>query len=109
MFIGLTNDEILYMMHVGLIFISIPQFLTNRLIDILIIEVGHMGVSIGMLGSSVYHNCQHIQVGEGRRCIGHDIWMKAIAVRCAQISFQFLHLPEKLVRGSRSNIEDLAF
>ena len=100
MFIGLTNDEILYMMHVGLIFISIPQFLTNRLIDILIIEVGHMGVSIGMLGSSVYHNCQHIQVGEGRRCLGHNSGLTAIAVCCAKILFQLLHNPGNFFRGS---------
>ena len=109
LFIGPTHNEILYLVHVGFIYIFLPQFLTDSLIDVLLFEVCHLYVSFGTLGASVRHDVWNLWVGEGRRCIGHDIWMKAIAVRCAQISFQFLHLPEKLVRGSRSNIEDLAF
>ena len=49
LFIGMTNDEIIYLIHVGLIFISLPQFLTDRLINILLLEVGYLVVSFEVL------------------------------------------------------------
>ena len=37
LFIGLTDDEIVYIMHAGLILISLPQYLTDGLINIILL------------------------------------------------------------------------
>ena len=96
-------------MHVGLILIYIPQFLTDGLVNIIILDVGHFGVNLGMLGSSVCHKIRNLRVGEGRRCFGNDHRLAAIAVRCAEIPFRFLHCPVKLLQGYHSKIKDLPF
>ena len=96
-------------MHVGFIFIFIPQFLMDGLIGVLLFNMGHFGVSFGVLGSIVCHDSWNILLVEGIRFLGGDLRLKYIAVCCTQILSQFLHRPVKLVWGSWSKIEDVAF
>ena len=51
LFIGMTNNEIVYLIHVGLIFISIPQPLMDGLIDVILLEIGRPGKKIGRSAS----------------------------------------------------------
>ena len=95
-------------MHFGFI-LSFPQFLIYGLIHVLIFEVSYFYASFGTLGASVHHDGRHIWVGESRQCLGNYGWLTAIALHCAQILFQLLHYPDKLVRGSWYKIKDIAF
>ena len=44
---GLNYNDIVDLMHVGFIFIFIPQFLTDGLIYVLLLKIGRIGVSFG--------------------------------------------------------------
>ena len=61
--IGLTGYESVYLMHVGLILISLPRFFTDGLIYILILEVGHIGVSLVTIGCSFRKDGWNLRVG----------------------------------------------
>ena len=93
-------------MHVYLLDILLPQFLTHSLINTLIFEVGHIHVRFGTLNACVRDDCWHLWVREGSRYLGHDGWLIAIAVFHPKAPLHILHCPEKLVRGSRPNVED---
>ena len=107
--IGLTHKEIVDIIHVGSIFIFLPQFSTNGLIDVIFLKIDHSGVSFGMLVSSIHHNSWHLLVKEGLWCLGHDHSLTAINVRPSQILFQFLHRTIEIVQGSWSKIKYIAF
>ena len=79
----MIHYEIVYLMHVGIIFISIPQFLRYVITNFILLYIGHLGVSFGIFRSSVHHNSWHLRFVEGLRCLGHDRRLTAISVRHA--------------------------
>ena len=103
----MNHKKIVDHVHVGFIHIFIPQFLTDGIIDVIIFEIGHLYVSLGMLDTRVWDYCWHIGVGGGLRCLDHDGWLAAIAVGCTKVLIQFINCTGELVRGYRSKIEDL--
>ena len=103
----MTHNKIVDIVHVGFIHILIPQFLTDGLVNVIILEVGHLCIRLGMIDTCVRDDCWHLWFGEGLRCLGHDSWLTAIAVGRPKIILQLLHSLLVLVRGSRSNIKDI--
>ena len=69
----------------------------DDLIGVLILNIGHFGVSFGVLGSIVRHDSWYLRFWEGISFLGGDISLAYIAVCCTQTMFQFLHHPVKLV------------
>ena len=84
-------------MHVGFMQIFLPQFLIDGLVDVLVFEVGHICVPIGTIDACVRDDFWHIWVKEGLWCIGHDIWLTAIAVGHPNILFRIIHCPGELL------------
>ena len=82
-------------MHVGFVYISLPQFLMAGLTDVLIFVIGHIYVNFVIIGASLRHDGWCIWFREGRRCLGHDLCLIYIFVHHAQIPFQFIHCPGK--------------
>ena len=56
-----------------------------------ILEVGHIGVSLGTNRSSVCHKGCDLWVGYSHQCLIKNIRLAYIAVRPTEISFQSLH------------------
>ena len=95
--ISMTPKNIVNIVYVGFIHLFLPQFLTDGLVNILLFEVGHLCVSIGMLDDRVRDYGWHIRVGVGCQCLINYGWMADIALDRAKIPLQFLHHPGKLV------------
>ena len=108
-FIGLTDNKIVYLMHIGIIIIFLPQFWMDGLIHIILLVVGNPRISFGVLGSSVRHYGWHIRFGKGHRYLGHNRRVTAITIRFYKITFQFLHFIGELIQGSQPEIEDASF
>ena len=103
----MNHKNIVDNVHVGFINIFLPQFLTDGIIDVLLFEVGHIYVSLGMIDTRVWDDYWHIGFREGLRCLDHDVWLAAIAVGRTKVPLQFIHCTGELVRGFWSKIEYL--
>ena len=106
--VGISHNKIVNIVHVGFVYIFLPWFLIDDLVDVLLFEVGHLYVTLGKVDVLVWVYCWHIQVEKGHRYIGHDGWLSDITVGRAKVPLQLIHHPGELVRVSRSKIEDVA-
>ena len=104
----MTHNNIVDILHVGFIHIFLPQFLTDGLVNVLLLQVGHLCVSLGKLNTHARDHCWHPRVGEGIRCLGRDGWLADINVGCSNALLQLLHRPVELVQGYWSKIKHIA-
>ena len=93
-------------MHVNFIHILLPQFMIDCLVGVLLFEVGHISVSIGIFDACVWYYFWHLQVRKVRQCLGHDGVLEAISVGRAKAPLQFLqcnvNVPRSKLYPSRS-------
>ena len=105
--INISKDGIVDIVHVSFIKIILLQFLVDGLYSFLFFKLGHICVRLGTLDTRVKDDCWNIWVGDGFRCLGHDVWLTYITIGCPKISINILHFTGKLVQGYWSNIKDI--
>ena len=84
--------------------ILLPQFLTDSLVNIILLKVCHFSIFLGTLSTCVRDDCWHISVRESCRCLGHYGCLTAIVKGFPKTPFQILHPPGKLVQGSNPKV-----
>ena len=67
-------------MYVSFIHILLPQFLTYRLVNILLFEICCLSVCLRRLSAGVRDDCWYLWIIEGFRCIDHYVCLIYMAV-----------------------------
>ena len=74
-------------------------FLADGIVDVLLFEVRHLCINLGILDAGVRGNGWHLRVGEGLRCLIHDGFLEAINKSLSKVKLQFLHIPGENFQG----------
>ena len=85
--IGLTHNNYVDIVHVILIHIFLPQFMTDGLTYVLLFKVGYFCISFGTLSSSASHDNRHLRVREGHQCLGYHVIFLYVSTRYLSSSF----------------------
>ena len=95
----MTHNKIVDIVHVSFIHILLPQLLMYSLVNVILLEIDHLCVRLGMLDTRVRDDCWYLWVGGGFWCLSHYFWLTSIAIGRPKILFQILHCTGKLIRG----------
>ena len=86
----MNHNKIVDIVHVVFIHIFIPSFLTDGLINIIILEVGSFYNNRGTLNTSVCDDGCKFCVGECLRYLGHYGFLTAVSIGFPKIPLQLL-------------------
>ena len=106
--VGLKHNKIVDILHVGFIYIFLPQFLTYGLVRVTLFEVVHLQVSFVTLEGCIWDYCSYLRVRECCRCLGNYGFLASISVSRDKVLLQLLRHPVKIVQVSQSKIKDVA-